>query len=446
MGIPPQNKIYRNGDSMKKFISIILCVLFCGLPLTTAFADEIPSQPKVMVTDYKTEGELKAGENAKISITLTNKSKTDYVKNMKLTFTDSSGDIVPVGVASGYVDRLNAKKSVTWDIDVRISDTAADGNHAVSIMSEFESEAGSGSSSDIINLNVIGKKEVESTTLPQDTSQPRLMVTGYTVENESIIPGESRKVNITIKNTSPAKAVSNIKLSLADESGELRTDGMGTAYVKSIPANGTYVWTVGLTAVHTAKTGEHPLTLTMEYEDLNHSGYSASDTIRVSVRQNVVLKYDSARLPSKSIQGETVTVSINLMNTGKSTIHNAMINVNVKGLDSGGTVLVGEIPQGESKSGSVNLRVSNEILGKVEGTITISYEDDFGETYTETVDVSTVIEEKVIKADTGEEEEKKNPLWWLFMLIGAIIGGALGFGIPYTIRSHKQREEDEKRL
>ncbi len=88
----------------------------------------------------------------------------------------------------------------------------------------------------------------------------------------------------------------------------------------------------------------------------------------------------------------------------------------------------------------------NEILGKVEGIITISYEDDFGETYTETVDVSTVIEEKVITADIEEEEEKKNPLWWLFMLIGAIIGGALGFGIPHVIRSNKQRKEDEKRL
>ena len=134
------------------------------------------------------------------------------------------------------------------------------------------------------------------------------------------------------------------------------------------------------------------------------------------------------------------------MNTGKSTIHNTMIDVDVKGLDSGGTVLVGEILQSESKTGSVNLRVSNEILGKVEGTITITYEDDYGETYTETFDVSTVIEEKVIKAETEEEEEKKNPLWWLFMLIGAIIGGSLGFGIPYAVYSSKQRKEDEKRL
>ena len=32
------------------------------------------------------------------------------------------------------------------------------------------------------------------------------------------------------------------------------------------------------------------------------------------------------------------------------------------------------------------------------------------------------------------------------MLIGAILGGSLGFGIPHAIRSNKQRKEDEKRL
>ena len=168
---------------MKKIFSLMMCLLFCLAPIITAFAEETPSQPKVMVTDYKSEGELKAGNTAKISVTLTNKSKTDYVRNMKLTFSDSSGDIVPVGVTSGYVDRLNAKKSVTWNIDVKISELAKDGNHSVNIMCEFESEAGSGSSSDVINLNVIGKKKVETTTVPQDTSQPRLMVTEYTVEN-----------------------------------------------------------------------------------------------------------------------------------------------------------------------------------------------------------------------------------------------------------------------
>ncbi len=426
---------------MKKVFAFILIFLLLLTPAIPAYAEEAASQPRVMVTDYKTDGELKAGGTGKVSVTLTNRSKADAVSNMKLTFSDASGDILPVGVTSGYVEKLGAKKSVTWELDVKISENAKDGNHAVTVMCEYDS----GSSSDVINLNVIGKKEVEETSAVQDTSQPRLMVTGYTVENDSIIPGESRNLSITIKNTSPSKSVGNIKLALSDASGEIKTDGMGTAYVKSIPANSSYTWTVGLTAVHTAKTGEHPLTLTVDYEDSSHASYSSTDTIRVNIRQSVRLSYDSARLPAKVIQGETVTVSINLMNTGKSTLHNCMLDIDVEGLESGGTVLAGEIPQGESKAGNVNLRVSAEMLGKVEGTITITYEDDFGGEYTETVDVSTVIEKKVIKTEE-EEDEKKNPLWWVFVLVGAAAGGGLGFGIPQAIRSNKQRKEDEKRL
>ncbi len=77
--------------------------------------------------------------------------------------------------------------------------------------------------------------------------------------------------------------------------------------------------------------------------------------------------------------------------------------------------------------------------------IKISYEDDFGNVYSETVDASTVIEEKIIQTET-EDKEEKNTLWWLFMIFGIIIGGALGFGIPFLIRSSKQRKEDEKML
>ena len=121
---------------MKKLFSLIMCLMICLAPLTTAFAEELTSQPKVMVTDYKTDGELKAGNTAKISITLTNKSKTDYVKNMKLTFSDSSGDIVPVGVASGYFEKLYARWETEWDIEVKISDSAKDGNHPVTIAIE----------------------------------------------------------------------------------------------------------------------------------------------------------------------------------------------------------------------------------------------------------------------------------------------------------------------
>ena len=279
-----------------------------------------------------------------------------------------------------------------------------------------------------------------------DNSQPRLMVTGYQIEGDFISPEETKKLTITIKNMHKSKSVSNIKLSLSEDIDEIRPTGMGTKYVSSIGAGKSYTWVVELKAIHTATVGEHKLSFSCEYEDENGSGYGANDIIRLEVRQPADLTFDGAKLPVKVVQDETVTLNINLMNTGKTPLSNCKVEFSIDGLDAGGSSFVGEIPPQEKATANANLLVSSEKTGKVTGKITITYEDTFGNEYSQEHEVSTVIEKKVVKAQKKEEEEKKNPLWWLFLLGGIVVGGGLGFGIPFAINSKKQREEDEKRL
>ena len=286
--------------------------------------------------------------------------------------------------------------------------------------------------------------EVEE--IPEDNSQPRLMVTGYVVENDYLTPEKEGKITVTLQNMHPSKAVKNIKLSIGDEADEIRPDGVGTKYVTSIGAGKIYSWEIGVSVIHSATVGEHKLSFTCEYEDNVGSGYSANDTLRVQVRQPAKLDFDGAKLPVKVVQEDTVTLNINLMNTGKSTLYNCKVEYDIEGLESGGSSFAGEIPVGESKTATANLRVDSEKTGNVKGAIKITYEDAFGKTFEKEQEVKTLIEKKVIKAEKKEEEEKKNPLWWLFLLGGLVVGGGLGFGIPFAINSKKQREEDEKRL
>lgn len=412
----------------------------------SAFAEEVPSTPKLMVTEYSVEsGTINAGSSAKLTVKLTNTHRSIDIKNIKLTFSDPSGEIIPDGTGTAYISKIISGRSYTWVLELKATKKAADGNHAVTVSAEYETENGGiGNSTDTININVKGKTE-EKTEV--NNSSPRLMVTDYKIENGFITPDGSTSLKITIKNTNQKRAVSNIKLTLNDESGEIKPDSMGTKYVSTISAGGEYVWIVKLTAANIAAANEHKLNLSMEYEDENHSPYSASDTLLVQVRQAASLDYSGAQLPVKVIQGNVTTVTLTLMNTGKSTLYNCMFEFNIDGLNGGGSTFVGTINAGESGTGNANLRVSEEILGKVSGTITISYEDDYGEKYTKTIDVQTVIEEKAKPTDImNEEEEKQNNLWWLFLLIGLAVGGGLGFGIPYAINSSKQRKEDEKRL
>ncbi|MGN0533043.1 MAG: hypothetical protein ACI4IK_01680 [Eubacterium sp.] len=279
----------------------------------------------------------------------------------------------------------------------------------------------------------------------QDASNPRLMVTDFKVEGGSLTPNKKSKVTITLKNYSKTKYIKNIKLSIVEESGDIKPVGTGNKYVDIIYAGGAYTWEVELTASAAAQIGEHAVTISSEYEDKYFGSYSNSDVIRINVKQTVGLDYSGVQLPVKVYADDTTTMEIAILNTGKSNIRNCKIDFDIKGLESGGTTFVGEIAAGESASASPNLRVGKE-LGEAKGTVTITYEDEFGKKYTEKAEVSTTVAEKVQEPEAEEEEKKSNSLWWLFLLAGAAAGGTVGAVIPVSIYAKKQRLEDEKRL
>lgn len=279
-----------------------------------------------------------------------------------------------------------------------------------------------------------------------DASHPRLMVTGFTLDGESIKPDKEITLKITLKNFSNSKSLRNIKLTISDDSGDIKPVGTGTQYVERIYAGSDYTWEVKLIASKTAQIGEHNLTVSSEYEDKYYTSYSESDTIRVNVKQTVGLDYSGIILPTKIVEEDTATLEMTFMNTGKCKIRNLKIDFDIPEIESGGTTFIGEIEAGESGAGSANLRAT-KTLGETEGTITISYDDEFGDSYSETVDVQTVIEKKAeIKDDENEKDKKKNPQWWIFLIGGTLLGGGIGCAIPISIYSSKQRKEDEMRL
>lgn len=282
-----------------------------------------------------------------------------------------------------------------------------------------------------------------------DASQPRLMVSSYKLDSEYITPDGDSTIEITFKNHSQTKAISNIKLSLTEESGEIKPSGTGTEYVSRIYAGSSYTWKTKLKASKIAAIGEHRLTVTAEYEDKYYNAYSATDTLLVNVSQSVGLDYAGVTLPRKVTQENTVTMDVNLMNTGKCVVRNSKLTFDVEGLETGSVLFIGEIAAGESKTGSANFRVSTDKLGEVKGKATLAYEDEFGNPYSKEIEISTVIEKKPEEKEQAEEEETFNtkyPKWWAFLVAGIAAGGAVGFAVPTAIHAKKQRKEDELRL
>ena len=279
-----------------------------------------------------------------------------------------------------------------------------------------------------------------------NSSVPRLMLSSYSVDGDYISPSEQTELSLTLKNYSRDKAIYNIKLSLSDDSGELRFDGTGTSFVQKINAGASYTWKIKAGAAANAVIGAHKLTVTSEYEDEYYSAFSNSDTVTVNVKQLTELSYDGIVLPSKLTEESSSSISVILMNTGKSVVKNARVSLDVSGITTGGILFIGEVPVGESKSSAINFNVNSGVTGEIKGTATLTYENDFGEEFTQSIDLLSTVEPK--KEVTGEEVEEKSkyPLWWLFVLVGFAVGGGVGALIPILIHSYKQRKEDELRL
>ncbi len=304
-----------------------------------------------------------------------------------------------------------------------------------------------GVSASATNEDTTETQSVTEEETTQDMSTPRLMVTAYELDTKELVPGKTSVLKISFRNYSYTKSLRNVKLSISDESGQIEIDGMGTEYVERIYADDTYVWEVKLSALATAEIGRYKLTVTGEYEDLYYSSFSSSDTITLTVKQSVGVSHNGLTMPEKIVEGEINTMAVTLMNTGKTDVRNCMLTFISETLESSGTTFVGEIAAGESAEANLNYKQPMGKLGKAEATVEISYEDAFGNKKSEKVKLSTVTEKKVEVAQKQEEEEKSNNnLWWLFILLGAVAGGALGFGIPTALRNKKQRKEDELRL
>lgn len=294
-----------------------------------------------------------------------------------------------------------------------------------------------------------GEPEIPEEPKPEKpTAEPVVFISAAKMEPEIAMAGESFTLTLTLKNSLTTKSVENLLVTV--DPGNLQInllEDSNVIPVRRIAAGGSANLVLHFNTDPSISAEKHKINFHFQYNSNKTLGLSAEGSYVLDVRQSAKLDFDGATLPVKVFQEETVTSGVNLMNTGKSPLYNCRIDYAVDGLSSGGTTFLGEIPAGESKTGNTNLRVSSDQLGDVAGTITITYEDAFGQEYTKTADVSThIAEKKVLETAEQKKPEKKDKHWWIFVLIGLAAGGGLGFGIPWYLRDQKQRKEDNLRL
>ena len=280
------------------------------------------------------------------------------------------------------------------------------------------------------------------------TAEPVVFIASSTLEPGAAMAGEPFTLKLTLQNSLSTKSVENLLVTVAPENLMVNLrESSNVIPIKRIAAGGSTTLELHFDTDPAIPAEKQKINFHFQYDSNKALGLSSEGSYILDVRQGADLSFDGATLPVKVFQEDTVTTSVNLMNTGKSTLYNCRVDYQVEGLSTGGTTFVGELPAGESKLAPTNLRVSKDQLGEVTGTVTITYEDAFGQEYTKTADLSTsIVEKPAPEPEEEQKEDKKNPLWWLFILLGLAAGGGLGFGIPWFLKDRKQRQEDDLRL
>lgn len=240
-------------------------------------------------------------------------------------------------------------------------------------------------------FNIKGNPKYEETTTETTTQEetttmkmsvPRLIITGYETDLETVNAGDKFKLTIHVKNTSAVTAVSNIKFTLsATDDAFLPVSGSSTLFVSRIGVGQTVDLTVDMTAKASLDAKSYPLTLDAEYEDSNVNAYTAKESISIPVSQEIRMGIGEIEVMPVSLEvGSQANIMFPINNMGKSKIYNVTVTFEADTV-SGGETFKGNIESGATANVDVMLTAAQATTDDPVVYALVTYEDEQGKQY-----------------------------------------------------------------
>lgn len=264
-----------------------------------------------------------------------------------------------------------------------------------------------------------------------------------TVESVSLDVGTEGTVVFSLRNPSKTLSMTALTLTATDSTGEVVMTGSNRLALPELLPGQTQSVTVPLSVKGTAAVSLHALEVKLNYkvleEDKEHT-----ESFSLPVTQAIRLEQGGASLAPTAIAGQLTTVTVPLMNLGKGDLNNVTLTLDMEGVASQQTVLVGTITPGETKEGRLTFTPPESALGGHEGTVTVSCEDAYGNRDEQILPVTLTVEPPVQTDLLSEKEADPPPAWAIptlsivsFLLLAALIAQ----GILLRGKLHRLEEE-----
>lgn len=333
------------------------------------------------------------------------------------------------------------------EFDVKLSSSRTNGVYPVVVnVSGYDDSGSAINCTYTLYVTITDGKSNEppKTYVETPTAEPVVFISNSVMVPGEAMAGEEFTLTLTLKNSLTTKSVKNMLVKV--DTGNLHInllEDTNIFQIDKIVAGGETTLTLRFGTDASIPAGKYTLNFTFNYDSSKTLNLSSSGTAIVEIQQPANMELVMPRFPQSVTVGETIPLSLQVMNMGRDKMYNVRCVVSGYGFAPANTGYIGTMDAGSSATTEVELYIialnaskgneSGSQYGATTGTITLIYEDESGEEFSQEVQFETSVNRPVVEipqTDTAaEEEEKTTNQWWVSVVIlgGVICAAGIGF-------------------
>ena len=256
--------------------------------------------------------------------------------------------------------------------------------------------------------------------------------------------GTDGSLSLNITNPTTTQSIMDGEITVTDYTGEILMSGSNREQVTEILPGKTETVTIPMTVKGNASISQHTLEVKLTYKVLGKDA-EWKESFTVPVTQAIRLEQGGVQMPT-AIAGELGSMTLPLMNMGKGELQNVLVKLEMDEVLDAQSVLVGTLAPGETKQAKLTFTPKLDSVGTHTGTVTITCEDAYGNAFSQTLDVTLIVDEPIPEVELQQEEEKEKMSTGTIVLIILCVALAAGLVVQGMILTRKIHNLEEERL
>ena len=328
--------------------------------------------------------------------------------------------------------------------DIRLSEERNNGTYPVTINTSTFDYKGNALKTTFTLYITITDGKIQTPVVSQvdtPTAEPVVYISKTVIEPESVQAGESFTMTVTLKNSITTKFVRNMLVTVDTGNVQIDLEEDSNIFpVERIDAGGEVELTVHFSTDTSIPSGKYPITFSFKYDSSKTLNLSSNGASVVEIKQPANMELVMPRFSDSVSAGETVPMSFQVMNMGRSAMYNVRCVVSGYGFAPSNTGYIGTMEAGTSANTKVDLYIiplnaseGNENgpqYGQTTGTVTLIYEDEAGQEYQQETTFDTTVNRPVVELPESnteeEEEERRVGSWWISVgIMAVLLAGAI---------------------